>query len=92
LCQTHQELNTELRNTRDIYKREVDFVILENNEPKQFIEYKLQQRDTNPALRYLKRKFPEVETVQLALYGEKDYVTKDGIHICPAEKYFLSLI
>ncbi|OGB68743.1 MAG: hypothetical protein A2Y94_07195 [Caldithrix sp. RBG_13_44_9] len=92
LRQDYEGLNTELRYFRDIDKREVDFVLIENNKPRQFVECKLQQRDTNPALRYLKQRFPEVYTVQIALRGEEDYINKDGIHICPAEKYLLSLI
>lgn len=92
LNQDYEGRNIELRYFRDVDKREVDFVLLENNKPQQFIECKLRQRDINPALRYLKKRFPSVYTVQISLFGEADYVNKDGIHICPAEKYLLNLI
>ncbi len=81
-----------MRYFRDVDKREVDFVVLENNKPRQFVECKLRQRDIHPALRYLKRRFPAVYTVQIALSGEEDYMNKDGIHICPAQKYLAHLI
>lgn len=90
--QDYEGLDIELRYFRDIDKREVDFVILENNKPQQFVECKLRHRDINPALRYLKQRFPKVYTVQIALFGEEEYINKDGIHICPAEKYLANLI
>lgn len=90
--QDYKGLDIELRYFRDIDKREVDFVILENNKPQQFVECKLRHRDINPALRYLKQRFPKVYTVQIALFGEEEYINKDGIHICPAEKYLANLI
>ena len=90
--QDYEGLNTEVRYFRDIDRREVDFVVMENNKPLQFIECKLRQRDINTALRYLKRKFPDTDAIQIALYGEENFINKDGIHICPAEEYLSGLI
>ena len=67
-------------------------MVLENNKHPPFIEWKLRQRDIIRALRFLKQRFPDVYTVQIALFGEEDYMNKDGIHICPAEKYLANFI
>jgi len=82
----------ELRYFRDTERREVDFVLLENKQPLQFIECKLRGREVSPALRYLKKKFPQTEAMQISLYRDDDFVNKDGIRVCPAEKYLLGLI
>jgi len=90
--QDYEGLDTEVRYFRDIDRREVDFVLMEKNKPIQFIECKLKQKEINPALRYLKQRFPGVDAAQIALYAEEDYINKDGIHVCPAEKYLNDLI
>lgn len=90
--QDYEGLDFELRYFRDIDRREVDFVILENNKPIQFIECKLKSREINPALRYLKKRFPETYTVQVSLYNDEDYINKDGVHVCPAAKYLNTLV
>jgi len=89
--QDYEGMNMELRYFRDVDRREVDFVVLENNKPVQFIECKLKGKDVNPALRYLKKRFPETRTYQISLYKDDDYITKDGIHVCPAKKYLQKL-
>jgi len=91
-CQDYEGRDTELRYFRDIDKREVDFVLLENKKPLYFIECKLKNKDINPALKYLKQRFPKVETVQIDLRGNEDYLTRDGIHVCPAEKFLKKFI
>ena len=70
----------------------LDFILMEKNKPIQFIECKLRHKEINPALRYLKQRFPDANAAQIALYGEEDYINKDGIHVCPAEKYLDNLI
>jgi hypothetical protein len=35
-------------------------------------------------LHYLKARFPAVESLQISATGTKDYVTPDGIRVCPA--------
>ena len=91
-CQDNEGLDIELRYFRDIDRREVDFVIIENKRPIYFIECKLKHKDVSPALRYLKLRFPETEAKQVALHGEDDYINKDGIHLCPASKFLSELI
>ncbi len=85
--QDYEGHDIELRYFRDIDRREVDFVIVKNNKPIRFIECKLKGKEINPALKYLKQRFPDVYAVQISLHREDDFVTKEGIHICPAEKY-----
>ncbi len=90
--QDYEGKNIELRYFRDVERREVDFVILEDDKPRQFIECKLRGREINPALRYLKKHFPDVYAAQISLYREDDFITKEGIHVCPAGKYLSQLI
>lgn len=73
----------ELRYFRDTDKREVDFVIVEDQKPTQAIEAKLNDQEVSPHLRYFKAKFSGVETFQVSLNGKKDYLSKDGIRVLP---------
>jgi len=91
-CQDYEGLDTELRYFRDVDRREVDFILVEQRKPVLFLECKLKHKKINPALKYLKQKFPDVETIQIALQGDEDYINKDGIHVCPAETFLLRLI
>jgi predicted AAA+ superfamily ATPase len=84
--------NLELRYFRDIDKREVDFVIVENGKPAQFIECKLAGTDVSSALRYLKERFSSVASTQVVLETEKDIVTKDGIRVCPAHVFLKEFV
>jgi predicted AAA+ superfamily ATPase len=76
----------ELRYFRDQLGREVDFVVVSKTEPILFIECKLADNPINPALIYLKSKFPKTPTYQISLKGKKDYMSRDGIRACPAIK------
>lgn len=84
--------NTELRYFRDVDKREVDFVVMEEESPVKFIECKTSSREVSPSLRYLKARFPEVETTQVVLDKNIDLVTKDGIRLCSAHLFLNDLI
>ena len=77
----------ELRYFRDVDRREVDFVILKDGRPTHFIECKKAVREINPALRYLKRRFPDVQATQISLDKDLDLVTKDDIHLCSAHTF-----
>ena len=90
--QDYHGLDTDLRYFRDIDRREVDFVVIEKRKPIYFVECKLKNKDINPALRYLKLRFPETEAKQIALHGEDDYINKDRIHVCSASKFLSDLI
>lgn len=82
----------DLRYFRDVYHREVDFVVLENKKPVQFIECKLSDTEINPALKYLKERFPKTEAYQISLDGKKDFLSKENIHVCPAKDFLRKLI
>lgn len=85
--QDTQGFDMELRYFRDVDKREVDFVIVKDGRPIYFIECKAGDRDFNPALRYLKQRFPEVEACQIFLKKGRDHINKDGIRLCPAHVF-----
>src|SRR3990172_7016057 len=57
----------ELRYFRDIDRREVDFVVTENRKPLVFIECKWKDEPVHPALSYLKKKFPHIESFQISV-------------------------
>ena len=84
--------DTELRYFRDVDKREVDFVIVEDQHPVHFIECKTKEKEASSALRYLKIRFPAVTATQLVLEADMDLVTKDGIRVCSAHRFLKELI
>jgi len=85
-------IDTELRYFRDIDKREVDFVVVENGAPVRCVECTLKRRDINPALRYFKHKFPGVDAVQVSLENGPDLRTKDGLRIVSATDFTAELV
>jgi hypothetical protein len=84
--------DVELRYFRDIDRREVDFVVMEEGRPVQFIECKKSRRSPNKALRYLKVRFPQAEALQIESVGSEDTMTKDGIRLQPAAKFLAGLV
>jgi len=82
----------ELRYFRDVDKREVDFVIVENGKPTLFAECKTSEKDASRSLLYLKKRFPDVDAVQVLLERDLDLITKDGIRICSAHHFLKDLI
>ena len=90
--QDHQGRNTELRYFRDVDKREVDFVLMEDGVPVKIVECKLSSKEISPSLRYLKIRFPEVEATQVVLDQNLDLVTKDGVHLCSAHSFLKHLV
>ncbi len=82
----------ELRFFRDVDRREVDFVVTEGLRPMLFVECKLADRDIDPALRYLKARFPAAEAAQIALAGRRDYRTPEGIRAQPAVRFLGTLV
>ena len=71
--------NLDLRFYRDKYKREVDFVVIENQKPILFIEAKYSQTEIAQGLSYLKAKFPQVRALQVHMPGRNEYVNNLGI-------------
>lgn len=60
---------------------------MEKNKPIQFIECKLKQKEINPALRYIKQRFPGVDAAQIALYGEEDDPFVKDVHGSIVKEY-----
>lgn len=86
---THFKYDTEgrdldLRYFRDIDKREVDFVLLEDGKPIRFIECKWDDTSMSPSLEYIKARFPKVPCTQISAVGKKDKVTSSGCAFEPA--------
>lgn len=82
----------QLRYFRDIDGREVDFVVLENGKPLQFIEAKWSDGDVSPGLKYLKARFAGVDAWQITATGTKDFVSKEGIRVTPALELLSTLV
>ncbi len=87
-----QGRDVELRFFRDVDRREVDFVVVENRRPVWLVECKLSDRDIDRGLRYLKLRFPEAAAFQVALSGKADYVTPEGIRAMPAVDFLRTLV
>ncbi len=84
--------NYELRffKTRD--NHEIDFIVTKDLKPIYAIEVKLGDDDVSKSLVYFKRKFPQVEAIQLSLKGRKDFISKDDVQIMPALKFLSQLV
>ena len=82
----------ELRYFRDIDRREVDFVIMEDGKALQFIECKSSRHSRGRSLKYLKARFPQAAALQIDLTGQDDVLTKDTIRILPATKLLGQLV
>lgn len=81
----------ELRYFRDTDGREVDLVVTENGAPKMFVECRLSETELHRPLRYLKERFPSVESWQVHT-GKRDYQTPEGIRVCPVSGLLERLI
>jgi hypothetical protein len=75
--------DVDLRYFRDVDGREVDFVVLEGRRPTRLVECKWDDAPVDRGLRYLKQRFPEAEAWQLSAVGTKDFVSPEGIRVCP---------
>lgn len=85
-------IELELRYFRDVDKREVDFVILENKAPVHFIECKVSDKKVALALKYMKKRFPQVMATQVLLEKNCDFVTKEGIRVCSTNQLLKDFI
>jgi predicted AAA+ superfamily ATPase len=74
----------DLRYFRDTDGREVDFVVIAGRQPQLIVECKWGDAAVDRSLRYLKTRFPKSEAWQVSATGSKDYVTPEGIRVCPA--------
>lgn len=82
----------ELRYFRDVDGREVDFVITDRKGPVILVEVKWDDVQLAKGLLYLKHRFPKAAAYQITATGKKDYVTPEGIRVCPAVKYLRDLV
>jgi uncharacterized protein len=90
--QDAQGLDLELRYFRDVDGREVDFVLTERRKPLALIECKQSDTEIDKGLRYLKARFPQAEAWQISATGTRDYVSPEGIRVCPAPVYLTGLV
>jgi predicted AAA+ superfamily ATPase len=74
----------ELRYFRDTDGREVDFVVVEGRRPVLLVEAKWADAEVDRSLRYLKIRFPDCDAWQVSASGRKDFVSPEGIRVCPA--------
>lgn len=82
----------ELRYFRDIDGREVDFVLTASGKPIGFVECKLGDAPVSAGLRYLVARFPAVPAWQVSPAGTKDYLSAEGIRVCPAHILLRQLV
>ncbi len=82
----------ELRYFRDVDGREVDFVLIEDRQPRVLVECKWSDADISKGLKYLKARFKDCRAFQISATGKKDYVSADGIRVMPAPAYLRTLI
>ena len=71
----------ELRFIRDTDRREVDFVVLRNNEPLFAVECKSGEKSPSPTIAYFRQRTPIAEFYQVHL-GERDFVA-NGTRVLP---------
>jgi predicted AAA+ superfamily ATPase len=84
--------DVELRYFRDVDRREVDFVIVEDENPIHFIECKKSGKSLSRSLYYLKVRFPTVQATQVSLEDDIDLITKEGIRICSAHLFLSDFV
>lgn len=72
-------------------KKEVDFVLVKDENPQTFVEVKLSDRKISDRLIYFKRKFPESEFIQL-VHNLKNEEDVKGIQLRRAADWLANLI
>ena len=90
--QDTQGRDIELRYFRDIDGREVDFIITEKKKILWAIECKWADAEISKSLKYFKARFLDCEAWQISATGKKDYLSQEGIRICPALPFLQGLI
>jgi len=82
----------ELNYFRDVDKREIDFILLFKGKPIKAIECKLAEENLSSTLTYFKRKFPEVEAIQVCLNPKREYINREGVQLVSLLKLLSGLI
>jgi predicted AAA+ superfamily ATPase len=90
--QDAEAADLDLRYFRDVDGREVDFVVTDKNSPISLIEAKWDDTEISKNLLYLKYRFPKAEACQISAVGKKDFISKDGIRVCPAIRFLTDLV
>jgi predicted AAA+ superfamily ATPase len=79
--------NMELRYLRDTDSREIDFVVLKDNQPIFAVECKLNDADLSPAIKYFKDR-TQIPIFYQVHMGNHDYVHADtGSRVLPFNKF-----
>ena len=87
-----QGRRVELCYYRDFDGREVDFVLTHDGKPVGFVECKLGDAPIPNGLKYLVARFPGAAAWQVSPAGARDYVSTDGIRVCPAHVLLRQLV
>ena len=82
--QDSQGRDLDLKFFRDTDGREVDFIVTERDRPVLAVECKRSETRPDRSLRYWKKRFPQCSAWQVTTGGGKDFITPDGIRVCPA--------
>lgn len=85
-CHFHQDTageKMELRFLRDVYKREIDFVVLKNNKPLFAVECKTGEKDISPAIIYMNERTTIPQFYQVHLGTKDAAVAKYKTRILP---------
>lgn len=66
---------------------QASITILAKKIPAEDCEQKMTESfpESKPGTALPEKRFPETDAVQVSLYSDDDYISKDSIHICPAE-------
>ena len=75
-----------------MYKREVDFVVVENRKPILFVESKFSDASIADGLKYLKKMYPDVPAWQISMEEQKNYQSAEGIRVPPAIELLKDLV
>ena len=84
--------DVELHYFRDVDRREVDFVMVEDGKPLFCVESKLESTTLSNHLLYFLKKFPACKGWQITLSGSKNVTTREGVRIAPAVVFLGELI
>lgn len=72
--------------------REVDFVVVDRHTPVLMVESKLSDAKLDRSLRYLNLRFPDCAAWQVSATGRKDFLSPEGIRVCPALTFLSTLV
>ncbi len=90
--QDTQGRDLDLRFFRDTDGREVDFIVTDRARPILAVECKWSESRPERSLRYWKKRFPQCAAWQVTAQGERDFVTPEGIRVCPAPVFLKRLV